>query len=369
MNSHVEHGYLVLADISGFDAYLAQSELEHAYGILQELLELIVDHLTPPLNLSSVEGDAVFAFSAAERIPRGETLLELTESTYAAFRDRLASIHRDNTCQCRACDAVPSLDLKFLVHFGEYSVEPVASGSLALGGLHANLVRERLLKEQAAGPNGARAYALFTEESLKQMGIRPEGMHEAQGEYPHVGQVRSSTLDLNERYQGLHEAQRTYLEAEEADAVLRQEVQAPLPVLWEWLNDPHKRTRWMRFRRWTAALRPGGRTGIGAQNHCAHGLGTIVETIRDWRPYEYFSVRMEQPSLGMYLEVTYDLSEGSSPEHSQLEVRMRVIEPTPGLVQGLLRSSIPPIFGRDLKRMARLIAEDESLETLPHPSA
>jgi hypothetical protein len=30
--------------------------------------------------------------------------------------------------------------------------------------------------------------------------------------------------------------------------------------------------------------------GAGAQNHCAHGKNLVVETILDWKPFEYYTV-------------------------------------------------------------------------------
>ena len=57
----IERGYLVLADISGYTGYLAECELDHAHGILAELLREVVGGLTPPLTLAAIEGDAVFA--------------------------------------------------------------------------------------------------------------------------------------------------------------------------------------------------------------------------------------------------------------------------------------------------------------------
>ena len=60
METKTQHGYLVLADISGFTSYVAGTELEHANEILTELLELIIAHFTPTLTLSKLEGDAVY---------------------------------------------------------------------------------------------------------------------------------------------------------------------------------------------------------------------------------------------------------------------------------------------------------------------
>ncbi len=42
MDYKTQHGYLILADISGYSSFVAKSELEHAHDILSELLELIL---------------------------------------------------------------------------------------------------------------------------------------------------------------------------------------------------------------------------------------------------------------------------------------------------------------------------------------
>jgi hypothetical protein len=81
-------GHFVLADISGFTAYLAEVELAHARGVLRDLLELIVADLAPPLSLASVEGDAIFAYLPAARLTRGETLLEILEAAYRHYHGR-----------------------------------------------------------------------------------------------------------------------------------------------------------------------------------------------------------------------------------------------------------------------------------------
>jgi len=94
METKTQHGYLVLADISGYTSYLAGTELEHAQEILTELLETIVDHFKSMLTISKLEGDAVFGYVADAKAPRGETLLELIEGTYVAFRDRVEAVRR-----------------------------------------------------------------------------------------------------------------------------------------------------------------------------------------------------------------------------------------------------------------------------------
>ena len=117
MDTKTQHGYLILADVSGYSTFVIQSELEHAHDILSELLELILKRITTIFTLSKLEGDAIFTYAPEEKLKRGETLLELIESTYAAFKDQQEAIRRRTTCQCNACRNVPSLDLKFMVHY------------------------------------------------------------------------------------------------------------------------------------------------------------------------------------------------------------------------------------------------------------
>ena len=47
----MQHGYLMLADISGYTSYLAGVELDHAHEILSDLLETIVGSLKPLLTI------------------------------------------------------------------------------------------------------------------------------------------------------------------------------------------------------------------------------------------------------------------------------------------------------------------------------
>src|SRR5512141_1145113 len=103
MDTKTQHGYLILADISGYSSFVARSELEHAHDILSELLELVLKRLTTIFTLSKLEGDAIFAHAPEERLARGETLLELIETTYAAFKDQQEAVRRRTTCQCNAC--------------------------------------------------------------------------------------------------------------------------------------------------------------------------------------------------------------------------------------------------------------------------
>ena len=290
MEAITQHGYLVLADISGYTSYLSKVELDHAHEILSDLLETIVGRFKPVLTISKLEGDAVFGYAPEASLARGETLLELIESTYTAFRDRREATHRRTTCECNACRAIPTLDLKFFVHHGDYIVQTV-SGIKELVGSDVNLAH-RLMKNHVTEATGWRAYALFTERSLAHMGVRPEALHEQPEAYEHLGEIKTFSLDLHPRYATLVEARRVFITPEESDLVIVQDLPAPPHVTWDWINDPRKRVLWDDLDEVKPILRPGGRTGAGARNHCIHGKEVAVEDVLDWRPFDYFTVRI-----------------------------------------------------------------------------
>src|SRR4249920_3558810 len=112
-----ETGFLVIADLTGYTAYLSGSELEHAPVIAGDLLETIVGRLDPPFRLAKFEGDAGFLFVEDGRAA-GPLLVDAIEACYLAFRRRLRSIDAATSCDCASCRLAPRLDLKVFVHHG-----------------------------------------------------------------------------------------------------------------------------------------------------------------------------------------------------------------------------------------------------------
>src|SRR5262245_30026534 len=119
MSTTPESGFLVLADLTGYTAYLAGSELEHAPTIAGDLLETVVGRLEPPFRLAKFEGDAAFLFAEDGRAD-SSLLVDAIEACYLAFRRRLRSIAQATACDCASCRLAPRLDLKFFVHHGPY---------------------------------------------------------------------------------------------------------------------------------------------------------------------------------------------------------------------------------------------------------
>src|SRR5512143_433871 len=111
MERKTQTGYLILADISGYTSFVAKTEIEHAGLALSYLLETIVEKLDDLLTIAKLEGDAVFAYIEEEKLEDCKRLLDLVDQTYLAFREKAASLYSQATCPCRACKAIPTLDL------------------------------------------------------------------------------------------------------------------------------------------------------------------------------------------------------------------------------------------------------------------
>ena len=144
MERKTQTGYLVLADISGYTSFVAQTEIEHAGMALSYLLETIVEKMDDLLTIAKLEGDAVFAYVEDEKLEDCQLLMGLIDRTYLAFRDKALALHSQATCPCRACRALPILDLKFILHHGDFVLQQVA-GIRDLLGTDVNLIH-RLLK-------------------------------------------------------------------------------------------------------------------------------------------------------------------------------------------------------------------------------
>jgi hypothetical protein len=94
---------MLIADLSGYTAYLTSTELDHANGVIKALLEVLVSRLGDPIHLWRLEGDAVLAYTTDPNFPDGNTFLTICEDMFNGFRERRLDIHANSTCDCRAC--------------------------------------------------------------------------------------------------------------------------------------------------------------------------------------------------------------------------------------------------------------------------
>lgn len=322
MSKITQHGYLVLADISGYTSFVAKTELEHSHEILTELLELLVEKFSPLMIVSKLEGDAVFAYADETRVTRGETLVEFMESVYVMFRDKQTSMRLKTTCTCAACQNIPSLDLKFIAHHGDYVIQHVAD-TRELIGSDVNLLH-RLSKNHISEKTGWRAYMMLTEKCLNHLNLRLETAYIQIEEYEHLGEVKTYNIDLHDRYAEITDERRILIADDEADLILRSVFSVPPYVVWEWLQDPVKRNLWAPAMQWSVGNRPQGRTGKGASNHCAHGKGFTTEVALDWRPFEYVTVDSIENGKRLFTDTAYfeEMPDGTTRFRDCIRIRL-----------------------------------------------
>ncbi len=203
-------GSLLLADISGYTSFLRGVADAHrdilvdadeppaAYAFVTSLLDAMATAVVPPFRVVKFEGDALFAVADdPQPTMQGSSALACLRGCYATFRARLADAEREWTCTCGSCSRIHALDLKFVLHHGEYvrhriaALEDVAGPDV--------IVVHRLLKNHVRDLLGPRPYALLTDRAIGELGIPVGTMLAAVESYEGLPTVPVHVLPLDER--------------------------------------------------------------------------------------------------------------------------------------------------------------------------
>jgi hypothetical protein len=207
-HSGAGRGTLLLADISGYTAFLQAVAGAHAtdmaagrfvpkaYPLLRSLLDGIVGRIAPPFVLSKLEGDAVFAFAGEGELRiRGQSVVDCLTACYDAYRARLDEARQSMACSCDACASIGGLELKFVLHHGEYIVQSIAGHQELLG--PEVTISHLLLKNHAANLVGRSAYALVTESAVAYLELPLEHAVPITEQYEHYAPVQAHLLTLH----------------------------------------------------------------------------------------------------------------------------------------------------------------------------
>ena len=81
----ISRGYLLLADLSGYTAYLAESDPEHGPLIAGDFIETVVGRLRGAFRLEKLEGDAALFWADADKVT-GSMLIDVVDAAYFAFQ-------------------------------------------------------------------------------------------------------------------------------------------------------------------------------------------------------------------------------------------------------------------------------------------
>ena len=198
--------YFLIADISGYTAFLGAVEQTHGldfshgipagYEILGALLDVVVEGIQPTFSVAKIEGDAVFGVAAATDLEVGAGSL-LAGLRHAADRFRevkveQAAIATDHLCS--ACPVASNLWLKMLLHRG-MGVQVAGGAHTELHGPAVTMVH-RLLKNHVADEIGPRPYLFVTDVAAVPLGLADTGVPHVET-YPDAGTVAGRIVTLD----------------------------------------------------------------------------------------------------------------------------------------------------------------------------
>ena len=198
--------YLLLADISGYTAFMAGIERDHGvdfsagipvgFAVLGELLGVVIEGVQPEFEVAKLEGDAVFAVAPAAALDgHGEGVLNQLQAIYDAFRvrrDKQAQSATDHVCS--ACPVIATLDLKVIVHRGQAVRQMVGAQTEILG--PAVNVAHRLLKNDIRARLGYGPYVFLTDSAANGLSLAEAGVPHRE-DYADVGAISGRVVQLD----------------------------------------------------------------------------------------------------------------------------------------------------------------------------
>lgn len=286
-------GFFVISDITGYTQFLNRSELEHAGGIINGLLKEIADGIAAPLQISNLQGDAIFSYAPAERVALGQTLLHQIDNIYFRFKDHLHKMHINTTCTCRACGNIESLDLKFFVHYGEYIEQQIADRTELTG--TDVIVVHRLMKNDVQERTGKTAYALYTQQAAERLNLAEFCKQLIPHEHTmeEIGSVKAFVYCMHQAYakQLQSDKHRVTVDGMEPYVRVERELAAPPNIVWEYMTRPDLKQEWLMMNKVGHEFKSGAKTyGVGSKYHCVHVTGDFRYEVLDYRPFQYLTV-------------------------------------------------------------------------------
>ena len=301
-------GILLIADITGYTTFLKESELEHAHGVLSDLLSVLVEGTRPPLAISRLEGDAVFSYGIDSGSVGGQTFVEMIEAIYVAFRRAIEQMVLNTRCDCNACANVGGLDLKFIVHHGEFLIQSIGTYR-ELVSIDVN-VAHRLTKNSVTESTGIRAYAVYTAAAVDGLGIaHMTGEWLRHREVYDAGEIECWVVGMSP----IWVAARNRSVIEIADSEVRGkaavEIALPMERVWDRLANPEYRRMLVGSDRQELTGKRTGRLGKGDVFQCYHGNTVVPSVILEWLPFARILTKdlIHVPGATVYLLVDYTL--------------------------------------------------------------
>ena len=285
----LQEGALVLADISGYSRFIQQTEVDHSWSILHELLDTMVRSLAGRMDVSQVEGDAILFISGLTTAE----VIESLESTFVAFHRRLRDMQTVTTCPCNACANIGILKLKFVVHHGRFSRQRLGN----VEQLHGAdvIIPHRLLKNQVP----SKEYLLVTDAVLERLPEDKRATFTPHEEQFDVGAITGGYVEIGELWERAQATERKRVTEEEAVLNSQVTVDAPRANVFKRMLNPRVMERYL-FSDGVEAV-PGARgEDLGAEFHCHHGGSLVNMRVVSLEPDNELTLIADQP-MTMYI--------------------------------------------------------------------
>ena len=291
----LQEGALVLADISGYSAFVQQTEVDHSWSILHELLDTVVRSLQGRMDVSQVEGDAILFITGLST----PDVIKALEGTFVAFHRRLRDMQAVTTCPCNACARISVLKLKFVVHHGKFSRQRLGN----VEQLHGAdvIVPHRLLKNKVP----SKEYLLVTDAVLQRLPDETRKRFTPHQEEFDVGAITGGYEEIGYLWDMAQATERKRVLPEEAMANSEVTVNATAEEIYKRLLQPKVMERYL-FSDDVEAL-PGARgEDLGAEFHCHHGGSVVSMRVVSLEPGREITLIADQPTT---MHITTRLSD------------------------------------------------------------
>ena len=283
--SGLQEGALVLADISGYSKFIAQTEVDHSWSILHELLDTMVRNLEGRMDVSQVEGDAILFISGIGT----PDVISGAESTFVAFHRRLRDMQAVTTCPCNACANIGVLKLKFVIHHGKFSRQRLGS----VEQLHGTdvIVAHRLLKNSVP----SKEYLLVTDAVLERLPADRRERFTPHREEFDLGAISGGYEEIAHLWDVARAAERQRVMPDEAFINSDVTVDAPIALVDSIMLEPAVMQRYL-FSDDVVVI-PGARGHeLGEEFHCHHGGSLVTLRLVSSEPGKELTLYSDQPS-------------------------------------------------------------------------
>jgi uncharacterized protein YndB with AHSA1/START domain len=299
--SGLREGALVLADISGYSKFVQQTEVDHSWSILHELLDTVVRSVQGRMDVSQVEGDAILFITGLTT----EDVLRALEGTFVAFHRRLRDMQAVTTCPCNACANIGILKLKFVVHHGRFSRQRLGN----VEQLHGAdvIVPHRLLKNTVP----SKEYILVTSAVLERLPDDIRARFTKHVEEYDVGSIDCAYEEIAYLWANAEATERKRVTPEEAMVNSEVVVDAPVASVYKRMLRPDVMQRYL-FADDVEQV-PGARgEDLGAEFHCHHGGSLVSMRVVSLVPEQELTLIADQPATMHITTRLTDAGEGTT---------------------------------------------------------